>query len=461
MRKHILIGIILFILISFLPLPVTQAIKISLAMVIVMVYWWITKPVDYAVTALLPLVINAIFTISPQKELAAIFFNDLVLILISSNIIILGWMRWKLDRRMAYGFMSFLGHSQVLQLSAWFTLSVLVSAFVPNLIAAVILMPVAYMTSMATDKNSTKLATASVLSIAFGTSIGGMATPLGGAMNLVVMQNITQLITHREVMFITWTINMLPMVVGLWLAGLVYMVYTAKLDNNSDSSTRVYFRQQYKELGTISSEELKLVLLFAAPAVLSFLRPLYEKQFPDVTPGILFLTAALISFFLSSREGRLLEWRHSAANINWNVVFLMAGGMALGKMMGDSGAFTWLARQLTNIGYGSGIIIVLVGLGILVTNLTTNTATCALLIPMAASLLTAIKLDPVPYIYVVTAAANCAFILPSASAGPAMVVSYGIELKDMARSGLGLALVSYAVILLIGWILIKFSYFTI
>lgn len=461
MRKHILIGIGLFILISLLPLPVTQAIKVSLAMVLVMVYWWITKPVDYAVTALLPLVINAVFSISPQKDLAAIFFNDLVLILISSNIIIQGWIRWKLDRRMAFRFMSLLGHSQVLQLSAWFTLSVLLSAFVPNLIAAVILMPVAYMTSMATDKNSSKLATASVLSIAFGTSIGGIATPLGGAMNLVVMQNITQLITHREVMFITWTFNMLPLAVGLWLAGLVYMVYTAKLDKRSDPSTRTFFRQRYRELGTMSSEEIKLMLLFALPAILSFLRPLFAKSFPDITPGILFLAAALLSFFLPSREGRLLEWQHSAANINWNVVFLMAGGMALGRMMGDSGAFAWLAGQLTDIGYGSSIVIVLVGLGILVTNLTTNTATCALLVPMVASLLTAIKLDPVPYIYVVTAAANCAFALPSASAGPAMVVSYGVELKDMARSGLGLAVVSYAVILLIGWVLIKFHYFII
>lgn len=459
MRKDIFIGIALFTLISLLPLPVALSIRVSLAMVIVMVYWWITKPVDYAVTALLPLVVNSVFAVSPQKELMAIFFNDLVMILISSNIIILGWMRWKLDRRLSYGFMSRLGHSQVMQLAAWFTLTVLLSAFVPNLIAAVMLMPVAYMSSVAADKNSSHLATASVLAVAFGSSIGGLTTPLGGAMNLLVMQNITQLITGKEVTFITWTWNMLPLALGLWLVGLLYMIFTSKLNRTYDASARSFFRQQYQEIGPVSREEYLLLFLFATPALLSFLLPFYTKILPAVTPGSLFLGAALLAFFLPSREGRLIEWKETAAQINWNVVFLMAGGIALGKMLGDSGTFTWLAGYLSNFGYDSKILILVVGLALLVTNLTTNTAACALLIPMVVSLFSVINVYPLPYVYIVAAAANCAFVLPSASAGPAMVVSYGVELKDMARRGIGLLLVSYPVILLIGWLLVRYNYF--
>lgn len=458
MVRHIFTGMILFVLLVLLPLPVAMAIKVTLAMVVLMVYWWVTKPVDYAVTALMPLVLNAFFAISGQKELMAIFFNELVVILISSNIIIQGWIRWNFDKRIAYGFMARLGHSPALQVSAWFTLAVLLSAFVPNLIAAVILMPVAYMTASISSQGNSGLPATAVLAVAFGSSIGGMGTPLGGAMNLVVMENVSRLITHQEVMFVDWSRNMLPLMAALWLLGMVYMVFAGKFERGTQDA-RVMFQQKYRELGPITREEIIVFLLFAFPAVLSFLRPFYAKAFPDLTPGIIFLAAALLSFFLPARKGPLMEWKEAAAGINWNVVFLMAGGIALGKMLDDSGTFTWLAAQLMQVGYGEWVFVVLVALALVVTNLTTNTAACALITPMVVSVFSIIHVNPVPYVFLATAAANCAFVLPSASAGPAMVVSYGVEIKEMARRGTELALLSYVVIIGVGMLLVKLNYF--
>ena len=205
---HLALGLILFALISLLPRAVfSREACLALATLALMVYWWIARPVHVAVTALLPIAVNAVFKMAPMDGVLADYFSQIAVLLIGAHILIACFIGSGLDRRLALRVLTLIGPSVKKQLLVWFALAALMSAFLPNAIVAATLCPIAasmvrFSLADREEPTSAKASFLIQLAIVWGTSLGGFATPLGGAMNLITIEYIESY-TGGEYMYLT------------------------------------------------------------------------------------------------------------------------------------------------------------------------------------------------------------------------------------------------------------------
>jgi sodium-dependent dicarboxylate transporter 2/3/5 len=139
----------------------------------------------------------------------------------------------------------------------------------------------------------------------------------------------------------------------------------------------------------------------------------------------------------------------------WGLIYLFAGGSALGQILSDTGTARFIADRLTPLAGGGGLsgVAVFSFLAMVVTQVTSNTAAVAILVPITITTFQGLGLNPVPYVYIVAAAANNGLMLPSSSAGPAIAAGYGVDLRSMFSRGLWLAGVLWLVLLVAGYVL--------
>ena len=170
--------------------------RAAIGTVLWMAYWWISEALDYAVTAFLPIVVNALFNLVDMKDVIANYASETILLLLGASILTVSWEIVGLDKRVACAFLSIVGTSLTTQILFWFLLSTALSAILPNAVVTATITPIAV--SMLRYRGINKVsesepASIILMSIAWGAGIGGLASPLGGAMNLVVVNYIQEL----------------------------------------------------------------------------------------------------------------------------------------------------------------------------------------------------------------------------------------------------------------------------
>lgn len=142
---HLLLGPVLFLLACFLlphsVLP-TFAERAAVGTVFWMAYWWVTGPVDYAVTAFLPIAINAVVPMAEMKVIISNYADETILLLLGASIITVLWENTGLDKRIAITFLRLIGNSLRMQLVFWFALSMVLSAVLPNAVVCATITPI-------------------------------------------------------------------------------------------------------------------------------------------------------------------------------------------------------------------------------------------------------------------------------------------------------------------------------
>ena len=449
---HILIGVGLFILVLLLPdaLFAWQS-RVALATVSLMIYWWITRPVHIAVTALLPIAVNALFNMTSMGGVLADYFDSVVVLLIGAGIILACWSSSGLDKRIALLGLRLIGTSLKKQLVVWFLISTVMSMFLPNAVVAAALCPIAaallrFSHADGSDGGDKKPLYLIMLAIVWGAGLGGFGTPLGGAMNLVAINYIEQL-TGQEYMYITWTLHMLPYL-ALLVAGTCAYLLLIRTDTKRLEGSREYFLHEYKSLGKARRAEIIALALFVAALALAFLRPLYEHLLPEFKPFYAFLLMGLLAFFLKGDEGkRLITWDFAVNKLNWSLIILFSGGIAAGNLIITTGAADAVAAALAASGLHNVYIVTLIfiALGLFLANASSNTAAVAVLIPIVISMTTALGLNPLPSVYIISAACNCAYALPTSIR--AIPVGYGLGVNFMLKKGLVAATISLFILM--------------
>ena len=439
---HIIIGLGGFALIAFIPagtLFSPQA-RIASALLALMVYWWITRPVHIAVTALLPIIVVSLFNIDDINTILANYFSPIAVLLIGANIIIACWIKSGLDRRIALKSLTVIGTQVKRQLVIWFLLAAVTSMFLPNAVVAATLCPIAAAMLQYTEAHSTSAPDQDInnlvyLSIVWGAGIGGFGTPLGGAMNLVAIDYIESF-TGKELMYITWSTKMLPYLVILTAVTCLYLI-TIKTKSDRLAGSRTFFIERYQSLGKMKRSERVSLILFTAAVVLAFTRPLYQHVLPAFKPYYAFLLAGAAAFFIKGDNNeRIISWGEAVRHINWGMILLFSGGLALGKLLISTGAAQNLANQVASAKVSSAAIFVLlfILLGMFLSNTSSNTAATSVLIPIVISVSGALMFPTQAFIYIAAAACNCAFILPTSIR--AIPVGYGLNINYMFKKGL-------------------------
>ncbi len=441
-RRAVLIiaGPVLFALCCFLlPASVfpTFAARSAIGVVVWMAFWWVTAPVDYAVTAFLPIAVNAIIEMCDMSSVIANYASETIMLLLGASILTVSWEETGLDKRIAATFLGLIGDNFGIQLIFWFLMSTLLSMVLPNAVVCATITPIAVSMLQYVgigDISKSRMGSKLLLYIAYGVGIGGLASPLGGAMNLITVEYLEQ-ITGEEYMYTSWVIHFLPIMLLLIVSNIIFMMRDVKKADSLGGS-REYFQNEYKKMGKMSFEETCSLVLFLIATVLSFTRELYQTALPGLKPAYVFIVCAILSFLVSRKGGdRVMVWSSVQKKIVWELIFVFAGGLAAGTLINDSGAAEALGNAVASMGLtgGLGTVFIIITLTLLLSDVTSNTATAAVAIPIVIAITQGIGLNPIPYIYAASIGVNLSYMLPTSIR--AIPVGYGLSPRYMLKEG--------------------------
>jgi len=458
---HLIIGPSLFLsCLIILPSSIFSNVESRAAVgtIFWMAYWWVTRPVDYAIAAFLPMAINAILPMADMSKVLPNYWSETVLLLFAASIITVSWEETGLDKRIAALFLRLIGNGVRNQLIFWFLLSTALSTILPNSVVCATITPIAVAMLKYAGHNSiedSKVGSLLLLTIAFAVGIGGLATPLGGAMNLVTVDYIQQ-ITGEEYMYVDWVVRFLPIMIILIISNLLYLLIGTKKTDTLGGS-KEYFENEYKKMAKMSREEWISLSLFLIATILAFTRQTYKDLLPGLKPAYSFLICAMVGFLFQKHDGsKLMTWKSAQGKIIWELLFIFGGGMAAGTLITGSGAADSIGAAVSQMGLNGGLVAVgvFIAVPMILANVTSNTGTAAVVVPIVISIANGIHQNPIPYIYVATIGVNLAYMFPTSIR--AVPVGYGLSPKYMLKEGWKISLLTWVLMTISGWLLLTY-----
>ena len=459
---HALAGPAVFIALVLAPLPsIPYEIRGSLGLLVWMSWWWIFQPVHLAVTGFLPLVVLALFDFLPVTTILPAYAQQLVILLLGANILATLWTRWGLDRRIALVSLLGVGTDTRRQILVWFGVAAVLSTFLPNTVVAAAMMPIVLAMLRfigIEDVGRSAFGSAVLIAVAWGTSIGGSGTPIGGAPNLLTVQFIEEQLIDHEFLFTTWLTRIMPLTVIAACVAFAFMRFAFRPEMERVEGTRAFFTGELQALGRMSTPEIWGLAFFTAATLLAFTRQFYAGLLPGLTPAFAFLAFAVLSFVVRHKGEPLLRWEYAQGRMVWGLIYLFAGGSALGQVLSETGTARFFADRLAPMAGGGGFtaIVVFAFLTIVLTQITSNTAAVAIVVPITISTFQSLGMNPVPFVYIVAAAGNYGLMLPSSSGGPAIAAGYGVNVKTMFSWGLWLTAIVLIAVGAGGYVLATF-----
>ncbi|SDT43279.1 solute carrier family 13 (sodium-dependent dicarboxylate transporter), member 2/3/5 [Maribacter dokdonensis] len=460
MSKTKLLGLVLgpvsFILILFFFRPEGLSVQANavLASTIWIAIWWITEAIPIAVTALLPLVL---FPLSGGLDLSSTsgaFGHKYVFLYMGGFIIAIAIEKWNLHRRIALNIINLIGSDIRKIILGFMMATAFLSMWISNTATAVMMLPIGLAIikqlqdnpDTVEDENQT-FGKALMLAIAYSASIGGVATLIGTPPNLVLAGVILDTYGY-EITFMQWFAFGLPISIILIFICWKYLTkYAFSFKQKSFPGGKQEIQRLLSSLGRITYEEKIVALVFALTAFCWITRSvLLQKLLPALDDTIIAIFFAIVLFLIPSKkkDEQLINWEE-AVKMPWGIILLFGGGMALAKGFESSGLAEWIGSQMTTL---SGLpililILVLIASVNFLTEITSNLATTAMLLPVLAPM--ALTIDVHPFVLMVGAAvaASCAFMLPVATPPNAVVFGSGyLRIPDMVGKGLFMNIIS-------------------
>jgi len=456
---HLFGGPLVFLLLLLAPLAsIPYPVRGSLGLLLWMSWWWIFEPVHLAVTGFLPLVVLALFNFLPVGKILPSYSEELIILLLGANILSTVWTRWGLDRRIALLTLVGVGTSTRRQIMVWFGIATILSAFLPNTVVAAALMPIvlAMLRFIGIQRlGESAFGSALLIAIAWGTSIGGFWTPLGGAPNLLTIRLLQQTVITHEFLFTTWVTRLLPFSIVITAVSTIFMKYAFKPELKEVEGTNDYFFRELHSLGKLTAPEKWSLFFFLSATLLAFTRQFYSGLLPGFNPAFAFLTFAVLCFVIRHNGEPLLTWEYAQKHMAWGLFYLFAGGTALGEILSQTGTAKYIADLLipsVRIGI-FGAVLAFSLITMVITQITSNTAAVAIMVPITISTFQGVGMNPIPFVYIVAVACNCGLMLPSSAGGPAVAAGYGVNLKTMFARGFWLTALLWSVIVMLGYLL--------
>lgn len=460
-KINLIVGPISFILCYlFLPKEIFETVQSRAAVGTVawMAYWWVTGPVDYAVTGFLPIAVNAIVEMASMSSVIVNYASETILLLLGASILSVSWEETGLDKRIAARFLGLVGDNFRLQLIFWYMLSAILSMVLPNAVVCATVTPIAVaMLRFVGEGNikESRIGSKLLLYIAYGTGVGGLASPLGGAMNLVTVDYLQQLI-GKEYMYISWIIRFLPVMIVLFASNILFMLRDVRKEESLGGS-REYFINEYKKMPPMNVEEKWSLAMFLVATILAFTRQFYQHLLPGLKPAYVFIACAIASFLIVKQDGeKLMLWKNVQGKIVWELMYVFAGGLAAGTLINSSGAAEAIGKAVTSMGLTGGFVTVLVIITVtlLMSDVTSNTATAAVAIPIVISIIQGIGLNPIPYVYIASIGVNLSYMLPTSIR--AVPVGYGLSPKYMLKEGWKVTVIVIMAMSILSYIMLEF-----
>lgn len=419
--------------------------------------WWIFEVIDISVTALLPIVIFPLSGALNLKMTTAAYGHKYIFLYMGGFILAIAIEKWQLHKRIALNIIKVLGTGISRIILGFMIATAFMSMWISNTATSVMMLPIgmAIISQLkdhpATAINETdQFGKVLMLSIAYSASIGGMATLIGTPPNLV-LAGVIQETYGIEISFAQWFMFGLPISIVLLCISWLYLTRVAfRFEIQEFPGGKTEIKRLIKDLGRWSYEEKTILIVFICTALLWIFRSSLQRFVPALDDTIIAIIAAFALFLLPSKQDNkpLLDWKE-AVRMPWGIMLLFGGGMVLARGFQESGLAVWIGTQFEQLQALPMLLLILILIAAVnfLTEITSNLATTAMLLPILAPM--ALSIDVHPYMLMVSAAiaASCAFMLPVATPPNALVFGSGyLKISDMVKTGLWMNLISILVL---------------
>jgi sodium-dependent dicarboxylate transporter 2/3/5 len=481
------LGPLLFVAIWFGPEldPARPAVSRMLAVAALMATWWVTEAIPIPATALLPVVLFPLTGIMGGSAVAREYMSWLIFLFLGGFLIAIAVERWNLHRRIALHILAVIGGRPHRLVLGFMVATAFLSMWLSNTATTMMMLPMALSlivlyeeineqrsrAGLEVDRRANHFPLVLMLGLAHSASIGGLATLIGTPPNGVLVTQFEEIFPGAPpISFAQWMAFASPLSVAFlivdWLL-LSRVIYP--LPASSPFSGKAFIREEIQRLGPITPEEKRVALVFAGVALLWMTRksivfgsaltlPGWSSLFsegsgiaPLLDDGTVSIGMALLLFVIpTSKEkgSRLMDWSAAKA-VPWGILLLFGGGLALAKGFEVSGLSAWIGTRFEVLSQAppAGLVAAVVAIVAGLTELTSNTATASMSLPIMASLARAIEVDPRLLMIPAALAASCAFVLPVST--PPNAIVYGsnrVPITKMIKAGLIMEVVGLVLI---------------
>jgi solute carrier family 13 (sodium-dependent dicarboxylate transporter), member 2/3/5 len=447
-----LVGVFLFVLLSRFGLA-RKAVWCA-AVTGLCATWWVTEPIPIPATSLIPFAAFPMLGVLDHKGVATAYGHSLILLLLGGFMLSMGMEKSGAHRRLAMGMVRLVGGAGGRRLVFGFMLaSAVLSMWISNTATTLMLLPIAL--AVLQESEDDALTVPLLLGMAYAASIGGIGTPVGTPPNVIFM-GVYNEYAGKELSFVEWMKVGVPVV--LLLLPVCWLWLCRGLSGRAE-------KLSLPEVGPWRPAERRVLWVFAATAVLWVSRSEPYGGWsrligaPGVGDSSVALAAVVALFLIPDGEGQgsgLLDWE-TAKRIPWGLLLLFGGGIAIARAFGASGLSAALGKSLSALASWPvlGMLLVLCLCVTFLTEVTSNTATTSLLMPILAAAALAAKVDLRLLMVPAAISASCAFMLPVATAPNAIVFgTERISTRRMAREGFVLNLFGTATITLVCYALL-------
>jgi len=478
-----MLGAVGFLLLMFFPIdPGNVPASRMAAVAFLMAAWWVSDAIPLFATALLPLILFPFLGIMAGREAAPIYFNSTIVLFIGGFMIALTMEKWNLHRRIALAIIHAVGGGPARIVLGFMLAAAFLSMWISNTATAVMMVPIGLAIVLQVEerfgREETHAFTVSLmLGIAYACSIGGLVTLVGTPPNLSFVRIFEILFPEApHIAFGQWIVLGLPlgatMLILAWFV-LTHLVYRAPEELTVD---RAVVHAERSALGPISFEEKAVLAVFATTAVLWVFRvdlalgiatiPGWSRLIPYphlIDDGTVAIMMASILFFIPTRKSEAKEGESTGdgakANrvmgpeviprLPWDIVLLFGGGFVLAAGFQQTGLAQIIGNQFAAVGNLPPFVMMLLVCLMLtfLTELTSNTATTEMILPILAAIGVATQTNPLALMIPATISASCAFMMPVATPPNAIIFGSGrLTVGEMARAGIVLNLLGALVV---------------
>ena len=470
-RLGLLLGFALFLFLLFWPgLPLDSAQRRVAAVTALTATWWLTLALPIAATSILPAALFPLLGVISASTAASLYMHDLVMLFLGAFVISLGLERWGVHRRMALSIISVVGTKPRRLVLGFMIAAGFLSMWISNTATTLLMLPIALAVIQSVEipgaggDGKRRFSLCLLLGIAYSASVGGTGTPVGTFPNQVFLGIFRETFPEGpEIPFGLWFLGLAPLVVLFvpltWLLLTRVLLRLPRGSSGADETIRCEREAQ----GPMSLGQWMMAVVFGLTAVLwitrsdldlgAFTLPGWSRLFIPAGETVAthgrFISDATVALAMAGlcfalpvkpKEGVwLMDWR-STSRLPWEVLLLLGGGFCLARGFQVSGLDVLLGAELAPLLEGLPTWAVVLGVALfmsLLTELTSNTATTAVLLPVAAMTAREGGLNPLLIMLPATVAASFAFMMPAAT--PPNAVVFGSRLvppAGMARAGL-------------------------
>lgn len=464
-------GLTLCLLFFFInPLALAFKANLVLSLAVLMISWWVLDAMPLAVVALLPLVLYPLLNINTIKETSKAYSDSIIYLFMGGFFIGMAIEKWNLHKRIALSIIKLTGTNGNNIILGFILSTGFLSMWLSNTATTMMMYPIAASviavigTHANSGSNIKNFSLTLMLSLAYASNFGGIATIIGTPPNVAYVRHLNEEFKHG-IDFVNWMMLCMPLAIILLLSLYLIMVkwlYPNHLAHSVDGKN--FINAELKEMGRLSRQEKRVLIVFCVTAFLWITKDIINtaQKIIQLDDSIIALMGAISLFMIPSGRSkedpdeRLLEWSDTK-KMAWGILLLFGGGIAMAKSLEDAKLIQDLGRYIA--GFATNNLLLLIFMVTLVSvflsEVMSNIAQVIVMAPVITAVAVAMHINPLLLGIPMTLGASCASMMPMGTPPNAIVFASGhIKLNQMIKTGLVLNIVAVILITLFSWLLL-------